>query len=95
MWLDGQDLRSLPLIQRKERLRQLILGADNPALLYADHVDQYGVDFFEMICAKDLEGIVAKHRDSRYDRTARWIKIKNPNYSQSNDRHELFDRGKS
>jgi bifunctional non-homologous end joining protein LigD len=47
MWLDGQDLRSLPLIQRKELLRHLILGADNPALLYADHLEQFGVEFYE------------------------------------------------
>ena len=29
-----------------------------------------------MICEKNLEGIVAKHRDSRYDTSAEWIKIK-------------------
>ena len=41
----------------------------------------------------DLEGIVAKRKDSRYgDELAPWIKIKNPNYSQARDRHELFER---
>jgi hypothetical protein len=42
-----------------------------------------------MICEKNLEGVVAKHRDSRYDSSAKWVKIKNPNYAQSEGRHEL------
>jgi bifunctional non-homologous end joining protein LigD len=92
LWLNGKDLRRLPLIRRKDRLRKLILQADNPALLFADHVDEFGRDFFEMICAKDLEGIVAKHRESRYDARAKWVKVKNPSYTQAKHRHELFDR---
>ena len=91
VWLNGRDLRSLPLLERKERLRKLIIKANNSALLYADHVDQYGIDFFRMICEKNLEGIVAKHRASRYDARAKWIKIKNPAYTQSERRHELFE----
>lgn len=93
VWLNGNDLRRLPLIKRKERLRRILLRANNPALLYADHVEQYGIDFFRMICEKDLEGIVAKHQASLYDTSAKWVKIKNPTYTQSKGRHELFDKG--
>ena len=39
---------------------------------------------------KNLEGIVAKGRDGQYDSSAKWIKIKNPNYTQNEGRHELF-----
>jgi len=46
------------------------------------------------ICEKNLEGIVAKHRDSCYDARAKWIKIKNPAYTQSERRHELFEKSK-
>jgi bifunctional non-homologous end joining protein LigD len=92
MWLNGRDLRQLPLIQRKERLRSLILKANNPVLLFADYIPEFGVDFFRMICEKNLEGIVAKQRDGCYDRSARWIKVKNPQYTQSKDRSELFDK---
>ncbi len=91
VWFNGEDFRQFPLIERKDRLKELILDANNPALLYADHVEQYGCDFFRMICEKNLEGIVAKHRESRYDKTARWIKIKNPEYTQSEGRHKLFE----
>ena len=78
IWLNGNDLRNVRLIDRKERLKKLVIRAGNPSLLYADHVDAYGIDFFRMICEKDLEGIVAKHQASPYASTAKWIKIKNP-----------------
>lgn len=91
LWLNGKDMRGLPLIERKERLKRVVLESQNPALVFADHIEQYGTDFFRIICERDLEGIVAKHRDSRYDRSARWIKIKNPTYSQARGRHELFE----
>jgi ATP-dependent DNA ligase len=44
--------------------------------------------------ARFLEGIVAKHRAGRYreDDPTRWLKIKNPEYSQARDRAELFNR---
>jgi bifunctional non-homologous end joining protein LigD len=94
VWLNGEDLRQLPLIERKDRLRKLILDANNPALLYADHVEQYGCDFFRMICEKNLEGIVAKQRESPYSKSAKWIKITNPTYTQSERRNELFEKPK-
>ena len=42
----------------------------------------------------DLEGIVAKQREGRYDEDepTRWWKIMNPEYSQARDRAELFER---
>jgi ATP-dependent DNA ligase len=43
----------------------------------------------------DLEGIVAKRKDSLYRATEKpspyWVKIKNPRYSQAEGREELFD----
>jgi len=41
----------------------------------------------------DLEGIIAKKLDHPYDpRTAKWWKVLNPNYTQKEGRHELFER---
>jgi len=79
-----------PLLRRKDRLKQLVMESKNPLLLYCDHVDQYGSDFFRLTCEKNLEGIVTKHRKSRYYSSAKWIKIKNPNYTQAERRHEPF-----
>jgi hypothetical protein len=41
---------------------------------------------FDLMCANDLEGIVAKRLADRYDTRARWLKIKNPDYSQKEGR---------
>jgi hypothetical protein len=43
------------------------------------------------MCTNDLEGIVAKRLTDRYDTRARWLKIKNPDYSQKEGREDLFN----
>jgi ATP-dependent DNA ligase len=46
---------------------------------------------FQEICARDLEGIVAKRKMSIYkDDGDGWIKVKNKAYSQAEGRHELM-----
>lgn len=48
---------------------------------------------FQLACERDLEGILAKHRQSRYvveSGNPAWVKIKNRNYSQVIARDELF-----
>jgi len=93
LWLDGEDLRRLPLIVRKDRLRQLLRRSGNGSILYAQHVEGRGKEFFNEICRCGLEGIVAKRKMGVYkdDGTA-WVKIKNPTYSQAEGRHELLTR---
>ena len=60
-------------------------------MIYAQHVEGEGKQFFAEICARDLEGIVAKRRLSVYkDDGNAWIKIKNKTYSQAEGRHELL-----
>jgi ATP-dependent DNA ligase len=48
-----------------------------------------------MACGLDLEGIVAKHKDGLYSSFTKWIKIKNPNYTQAEGRHEMFESRRS
>jgi ATP-dependent DNA ligase len=95
LWIDGQDLRLLPLIDRKARLRKLI-GRRRPSrLLYLDHLERNGSALFARICELDCEGVVAKWRDGQYladNRRSSWVKVKNPNYSQIEGRDELFER---
>ena len=45
--------------------------------------------------AHDLEGIVAKRLADPYDPRVRWLKIKNPDYSQTEGRAELFNPAKA
>jgi bifunctional non-homologous end joining protein LigD len=92
--LDGRDLRRLPLLQRKRRLRPLIPDRSD-CILYADHVVGTGRDLFSVVCRNDLEGIVAKVATAPYalvDGRSPWIKVKFRDYSQARDRHELFAR---
>jgi hypothetical protein len=59
-------------------------------LLLLDAIPARGERLFELACERDLEGIVAKHRDapSSQDPTlTSWCKNKNPDYSQAVSRH--------
>jgi bifunctional non-homologous end joining protein LigD len=89
--LNGKDVRALPLIERKKLLRAVVPRRSS-TVLYAQHVHGEGRDLFADVCRQDLEGIVAKHSAGRYgeDEPTRWLKIKNPEYSQARDRAELF-----
>jgi bifunctional non-homologous end joining protein LigD len=95
IWLNSSDLRQLPLVERKEQLRELVRKNRCERLLYAQHIDGAGKQFFAEICARDLEGVVAKRKAGLYreDRPD-WLKLKNPTYSQAEGRHELLTRGR-
>lgn len=90
--LDGEDLRKLPLMERKRQLRRLILTKAS-RLRYVDHIVGRGRALFAAACRRDLEGIVAKWVLGTYQRglATSWLKIKNPHYSQMEGRHELFE----
>jgi bifunctional non-homologous end joining protein LigD len=75
--LDGEDTTGLPNIQRKERLRPLIDGAD-ARLQYSEHITGSGEQLFETMCREGYEGVVSKLASAPYrgDRTKNWLKIK-------------------
>jgi bifunctional non-homologous end joining protein LigD len=87
--MDGEDLRSRPLIERKRLLREIVPEQPS-AMLYADYIERTGVEFFRLACERDLEGIVAKLKHGVYGE--RWYKIRNPHYSQYEGRRELFEK---
>ncbi len=93
LWLDGEDLRDRPCVERKQLLRDVV-DAGGQRLLYVDHIEGAGEQLFEQICERDMEGIVAKPKQSPYrgprSRTP-WVKIKNPDYSQAEGRGDLFN----
>ncbi len=92
LWLDGKDLRRLPLVKRKQILRRVIPIRPAP-LLYADHFDCGGMDLLQVVCESDLEGIVAKRKDGLYTpEETSWVKIKNARYSQAEGRDEFFEK---
>jgi bifunctional non-homologous end joining protein LigD len=90
LWLNGTDLRPLPLSERRRALRA-ILPKSSPIVSEPLAVEGRGRELFELMCAHDLEGIVAKRLGDPYDPRAKWLKIKNPDYSQKDGRGDLFN----
>ncbi|GAO40510.1 putative DNA ligase [Sphingomonas changbaiensis NBRC 104936] len=74
--LDGEDLKRLPNLERKELLRTII-PAEEP-ILFAEHVIGEGEKLFQAMCREGFEGIVSKRADAAYlgKRTQNWLKIK-------------------
>lgn len=91
-YLDGYDLRSVPLIERKRVLASLLdpstperrrgapqdEGPDRTLLRYSDHLVGQGQTAFDEACRRGLEGLIAKRADSAYQsgRGRSWLKIK-------------------
>jgi ATP-dependent DNA ligase len=54
LWLDGRDLRMLPLVERKRILRSQV--PESGTVLYSTPIQNRGVELFAEVCANDLEG---------------------------------------
>ena len=78
LFLDGEDLRGLPLEERKAKLAVLGLPTDRGRVRYVEHIDGNGPEFFEQAERRGLEGIVSKRRDRPYSsgHGMDWVKIK-------------------
>ncbi len=76
LWLEGHDLRALPLRARK-RLLRAALTFEGPVRL-TPHRNRDGAAFFAEACRKGWEGLIAKRADSPYSaaRSRDWLKFK-------------------
>lgn len=76
-YLDGYDLGSLPLIERKRLLEKLI-PPGNATVRLSGHIDESGAMVLQHACRLSLEGIVSKLRDAPYrpGRGKSWVKSK-------------------
>jgi bifunctional non-homologous end joining protein LigD len=75
----GDDLRTRPIIDRKERLQRLLSKAGNDARLrFVEHFEAGGEAVLRSACRLSLEGIVSKRGDAPYvsGRTDTWVKSK-------------------
>ena len=91
LWLNGRDLRHLPLTERKERLIR-ILPTSGGQVFGVLTVPERGWDLFEAVQRVDMEGIVAKRKSDPYAAGTVWFKVKNPRYTQAPGRGDLFNR---
>ena len=77
---NGEDLRSLPLVDRKARLRQLLRSkaSGSPTIRFIEHVSGHGADVLESSRRLGLEGIISKLQSAPYrsGRTDAWTKAK-------------------
>lgn len=74
LYLNGQDLRKLPLLERKALLQKLIAKT---AIQFSESFELDGREMFRHACKTGLEGVVSKVRDGRYPtgRTNDWVKV--------------------
>lgn len=75
--LDGEDLKPLSNVERKQRLSGLLAEA-SPPIHVADHIIGGGEKLLEAMCRAGQEGIIAKRADAPYlpKRTQNWLKVK-------------------
>jgi bifunctional non-homologous end joining protein LigD len=76
LYTDQEHLNE-PLMQRKQRLSDIV--AITPVVTPTMYLEEKGKTLFELSKEQDMEGIVAKRKDSRYmldTRTPNWVKIK-------------------
>ncbi|MEY9631275.1 bifunctional non-homologous end joining protein LigD [Sinorhizobium fredii] len=78
LYLDGRDLRRLPLSERRLLLESIVVVGRASVIRLSEEVEADGEEFFRIACEHGLEGIVAKHREKPYrsGRYGDWQKIK-------------------
>jgi bifunctional non-homologous end joining protein LigD len=76
LWLDGCDVRALPLRARKRLLRAALSFDDG--VRWTPHRNGDGEAFFDEACRKGWEGLIAKRAQSAYGakRSRDWLKFK-------------------
>ncbi len=76
LYLDGFDLRGMPLVERKELLQGLLTTTSH--IRFSEHFAGHGAELFEAAKAQGLEGVVGKRPQSFYEsrRSSDWVKYK-------------------
>jgi bifunctional non-homologous end joining protein LigD len=74
LYLNGYDLRRLPLYERKAALKKIIADTD---VQFSESFEIEGREMYKQACNLGLEGVVSKVRDSRYNsgRGNDWVKV--------------------
>ena len=77
LWDNGRDLTGKSVVQRRERLQELITPV--AVIQVGGYLEKRGVELFQLAKEKGLEGIIAKRKRSTYQpgrRSSDWLKIK-------------------
>ena len=78
LYLDGYDMRQVPLVDRKQALAAILQSHADGLVRYSDHIKGAGEVVFEQACRQGMEGIISKRTDGAYvaGRNRNWIKVK-------------------
>lgn len=79
LYYKDKDISLIPLIERKQYLIKAI-KKESARMAISKYIEEQGISFYELAEQQNLEGVVAKRKDSIYiegKRTKDWIKIKN------------------
>ncbi len=82
--LNGHDTVSLPLLERKSLLPEILEGMEN--VLFCDHIEGMGPTLYKRAVEAGMEGVIAKKADSLYTpgyRSESWLKIKHSNTEEA------------
>jgi len=77
LYYEDHSVTDLPLMKRKKLLEKVI--NENERIAISRYIEEKGIQFYQLAKQNDLEGIVAKRKDSKYyldKKTKDWIKIK-------------------
>ncbi|TCA18511.1 ATP-dependent DNA ligase [Rhizobium leguminosarum bv. viciae] len=78
LYFDGRDLTGTELTARRHLLEALVPAGGEEAIRLSEEIEADGETLLRIACEHDLEGIIAKRRDSPYrsGRGGEWLKIK-------------------
>lgn len=78
LYFNNEQITSYPLLKRKELLNNTIIESDRIAI--SRYIEEKGIDLYNLVVKQELEGVVAKEKESRYyfdKRSKEWTKFKN------------------
>ncbi|XMB85212.1 non-homologous end-joining DNA ligase [Mycoplasmatota bacterium WC44] len=78
LYLDNEDVIYVPLIERKKILEEVV--SESKSIAVSRYIHDKGIDYYNTVVTQDLEGVVAKKKDSSYQmgkRSKNWVKFKN------------------
>lgn len=78
LYYQEKQVTNLPLMERKKILAKVV--KENHLLSISRYIEEKGIDLYRAAASQELEGVVAKRKDSLYTmgkRSKDWIKFKN------------------
>jgi len=71
LWLNGREVRDLPLVDRKKILRKVI-PRKSSSVGWVSYVDRGALKLFAVVKKENLEGLVVKRKDGKYAQRTLW-----------------------